>query len=242
MLTYSPPLPLTIYYWGNHRNITAEDEEGILLALQHYDRVRHIRLSLPVSSLQKVITTLGEQFPILERMHIMSRTSDDTGLVLPRSFQAPLIRRISLQTVALPIRSPLLLTAVGLVTLALDRIPSSAYFPPSYLLTRLPLMHQLEKLVIQFHSPLPSRNVEPQLSSTPATSHLTLPNLRFFFLRGVSTWKAFLLGSTPLASAISKSFLSISSPSPHASRSSYTRQGTSTYVRFGLTSVALDLL
>jgi hypothetical protein len=67
-----------------------EDEEGILLGLQYCDHVHHIMLSLPASSLQKFITVMDEPFPILEQMYD-SYTSDDTNLLLPRTFQAPLL-------------------------------------------------------------------------------------------------------------------------------------------------------
>jgi hypothetical protein len=46
--------------------LTPEDEEGIILALQHRDRVRRIRIRKPVSILQKLIIALDGEFPILE--------------------------------------------------------------------------------------------------------------------------------------------------------------------------------
>jgi hypothetical protein len=44
MLAHSPPLPLIIDHINQDPVTTAEDEEGILLALQHHDRVRRVRL------------------------------------------------------------------------------------------------------------------------------------------------------------------------------------------------------
>jgi hypothetical protein len=123
----------------------------------------------------------------------MSQTDDDARSVLPRTFQAPLLRNFALMTVALPIGSPLLMTTVDLVTLALEEIPSSAYFPPSHLLARLSLMPQLEELVIRFHSPIPSRNIEPQLSSPSVMTDITLPNLCIFLFQGWSTYLEGLL-------------------------------------------------
>ena len=128
MLAHSLPLPLTIYY----------HEEGILLTLRRSDRVHYIALYL---QLRKIITTMDEQFPILERMHIESGTEKDTSsLVLARTFQAPHLHHLGLCPAALPIGSLLLTTTVGLVTLALGDIPPSTYFPPNYLLTPLSLM------------------------------------------------------------------------------------------------------
>jgi hypothetical protein len=48
MLAHSPPLPLIIDHINQDPVTTAEDEEGILLALQHHDRVRRVRLQVPI--------------------------------------------------------------------------------------------------------------------------------------------------------------------------------------------------
>ena len=53
MLAHSPPLPLVIDYPGEDRDIT--EDEGAILALKHRDRVRHVRLFISVTSLQKLI-------------------------------------------------------------------------------------------------------------------------------------------------------------------------------------------
>ncbi|KAI0249048.1 hypothetical protein BJV78DRAFT_1156085 [Lactifluus subvellereus] len=192
MLAHSPPLPLTINYENDGRETTVEDEEGILLALQHRDRVRRIRLILPASRLQNLVTAIDEQFPILERVWIGSQTEGD-GVVLPRTFQAPHLRRLGMWNVALPMRSPLLTTSVGLTALSLGDISPSFYFPPLYLLTRLSLLPQLESLTICFHSPLPNLDVERHLLDIPNTTHVTLPNLGWFRFRGVSAYLEGLL-------------------------------------------------
>ena len=203
MLAHSPPLPLTIYYREGGRETTQEDEEGILLALKHSDRVHYMSLFLPTRKLQKIIATMDEQFPILERLYIVSGTVGDRSLVLPRTFQAPHLRHLFLWPAALPIGAQLLLNTVGLVTLTLLDIPPSAYFSPNYLLTRLSLMPQLEILAIHFHSPpsLPNRYVENQPSDTPM-NHITLSNLRQFSFKGVSAYLEGLLAhiSAPILS------------------------------------------
>jgi hypothetical protein len=156
MLAHSPPLPLSIHYSVNgsdRREIT-----GLLLALSHRDRVRHVHFSM-LRNIGKFVTVLDDQFPILERIYIHS----ETEVVLPLTFQAPNISHLRLWTASIPMASPLLTTTAGLVTLSLLNIPASAYFPPSYLLNSLPLMLQLETLAIGFCSPLPKRDVERQL-------------------------------------------------------------------------------
>ena len=47
MLEHSPPLPLVIDYIDEDRGLSEEDEKGMMLAFQHRDRVRWIRLLLP---------------------------------------------------------------------------------------------------------------------------------------------------------------------------------------------------
>src|ERR1700722_9969361 len=44
MLAHSPPLPLDIDYRNAYHDIAAEDEEGAILALKHYNRVHRVRI------------------------------------------------------------------------------------------------------------------------------------------------------------------------------------------------------
>jgi hypothetical protein len=182
MLAHSPPLPLTIDYPKTPiQKITAEDESGILLALSHRDRIRRIDLrNLP--NMEKFVTVMDGQFPILERMYISSYPK--APVVLPETFQAPNLRHLELSATSLPIGSPLLTTtAAGLVTLELIDTPASAYFPPSYILTRLSLMPQLERLTIEFDS---DRDVERQSRQIPDT--IILSNLCRFVFGGTATY------------------------------------------------------
>jgi hypothetical protein len=157
MLAHSPPLlPLTVIYNEFDRKMTAEDEEGALLALSHRHRVRRIALWMPASNLGKFITDINEEFPILERMCIGSQAEDSTGLVISGTVQAPNLRHFSTASLGFP----LLTNAAGLVNLELIDIPASAYFPPAYILSQILLMPQLRILKIHFHSPLPNRDVE----------------------------------------------------------------------------------
>jgi hypothetical protein len=186
MLAHSPPLPLTMYYEGGDREITADDESGILLALSQRNRVRRISFSMPTQKMRKAIAAMDGQFPVLERMYIISRTASE--VVLPVTFQAHNLCHLILMPVCIPIRSRLLTTTTGLVTLSLLDIPVSTYLPPNYLRTRLSLMPQLEMLVIEFRSPLSSRDVARQLFHTQNMSQITLTNLRHFDFQGTATY------------------------------------------------------
>src|SRR6266851_2075029 len=99
MLAHSPPLPLTIDYGDEDREVTAEDEKGILLALQRRRRLRHIHLCLPSSFLQKLVLAIDGEFPVLEYLYIKPSSNDDPGLMLPETFKAPHLRHFAVGSV-----------------------------------------------------------------------------------------------------------------------------------------------
>jgi hypothetical protein len=187
MLVHSPPLPLVVDYFRKGRELTTEDEEGIIFALKQRDRVLRVRLNTPVLSLQKFIAAMDEEYPVLEHLVIVLE-DNSTTLIFPESLQAPHLHHLALQGFALPIGSRLLTTAVGLVTLGLVMVRPSTYFHPNSLLQWISLMPQLEILSIMFIFSIPNRDVERQLTHTPIIAPITLPNLRYFDFQGVSTY------------------------------------------------------
>jgi hypothetical protein len=187
MLAHSPPLPLTVDY-RSHDGITAEDEEGISLALEQRHRVRHLRLVFPLQKLQKLIMAIDEEFPILEYLIMGSPLEDNTALILPETLQAPNLHHLALGGFACPIRSRLHPTAASLVTLFLRINHPSAYIQPNVLRQWISFLPQLESLAIHFTIPVPNRDVERQLTHIPIAAHITLPNLRWFWFRGVSAY------------------------------------------------------
>ena len=208
MLTHSPHLPLIINFLpaDQVRKPSIDDEENILLALQYRDRVRRIGLQMPTPDLLKFIKAIDGQFPALERLFIWPQTQDDVSLAvtLPTTFQAPHLGMLSLSHAALPVGSSLLTTTIGLTSLELSTIPSSAYFHPSYLIVRISSMPQLERFTIGFKSSIPTRHVERQPLHTLIEPHVTLPQLRVLSFRGVSAYLEQLLAriNTPLLEAI----------------------------------------
>jgi hypothetical protein len=199
MLAHSPPaIPLIIDHFDNrYQDLTAEDEKGILLALQHRDRVRRIRLLKPTPILQKLIIALDGEFPILEflfiwhqRHHRPVNNNPITNLNLPETFRAPHLRRLTLKNFATPIESPQLTTMGNLVTLFLTKIPFSAYFHPNVLLQRLTHMPQLEVLWTGFNF---GHEVDGQLLRTPIVTRVTLPNLHWLGFLGSSAYLEVLL-------------------------------------------------
>ena len=188
MLDHSPLLPLIIDYDEDEGDITAEDEEGIILSLGQRDRVSRIRLRLPVQTLQKLIVAINEEYSILEYLMLASPGQGDAVLILPETLRAPHLRHLLLGGFSLPIGSQLLTTAVGLVTICLIIVHSSTYFHPNTLLRWISFMPQLEVLVVVFSFPILNRDVERQLMRTPITTHVTLPNLLTLVFRGASAY------------------------------------------------------
>jgi hypothetical protein len=72
---------------------------------------------------------MDEQFPVLERLSIWPLSHDNMSLMLSTRFQAPHLRMLSLDHVVLPVRSPLLTTAVGLVELGIWGYAATRLFP-----------------------------------------------------------------------------------------------------------------
>ena len=177
MLAHSPPLPLIIDYGGQGRNNAVED---IALALEQRERVRRIRLRLPVPIMQRLITVIEGEYPILEYLIMETPYENESeDLILTETVQAPHLRHVALKGFAIPIghRLHIPVTAVGLVTLSLFMKHPSAYLRPNTLLQWISLLPQLDTLVFWFLFPVSNRDVERQLMSTPITTHVILPNL-----------------------------------------------------------------
>jgi len=217
MLAHSPPLPLIIDHDDEKQDLTAEDEKGIMIALQHRDRVRRIYLN-PIPCLQKLITAMDDQFPMLEYLSLTPLTKHDARLVLPSTFEAPQLSRLMLKHFASPIGSLLLTTAVGLVKLSLRWIHPSTNLYPDHLLEALSLLPQLQDLAISFSSPVPNREIERHVFRMPNMTHTTLPNLRTFDFGGVGTYVEALLShmNAPLLETLNLSFFNqLSFSVPH---------------------------
>jgi hypothetical protein len=177
MLAHSPSLPLVIDFFHVHWGITTEDEEGVILALERRDRVR---LLIPARNMRNLITSIEGEFPALECL-IMRLDEANTAYDMP-GLQAPHLRNLILKGFVLPLRSPLLATAVGLVTLGLDMFRND-YFRPNILLQILQSISSLSQLETLFLF-LPRRNVG--VAPTPVTQRVALPNLRRLVIEGVS--------------------------------------------------------
>ena len=174
-------------YFHPDRN-TAEDDEGIMLALEQHDRVRRVRLWTSAWKLQKFIMAINEEYPLLEYLIIQpSDMYKITTLMLPETLQAPRLHHLMLSRFALPIGSRLLTNAASIVTLCLFMDHPSSYLQPNTLLLWISFMPQLETLIIKLFFSLPKHHLERQLIDTPIIPHVTIPNLHFLVLQGTSS-------------------------------------------------------
>jgi len=193
MLAHSPPFPIVIDHFHTDGGdlMTGDDVEGIILALKHRDRVRRIRFRTPAHMMEKIVVPIDGEFSMLEYMCIAPM--HDMSIRFPKTFQAPQLRHLILANFIYPIGSPLLSTAMGLVGLALVNMLPSTYFQPNKLLHRLSLLPQLETLSIGF-DPSGSRNyVDLDVTHMHNSTHISLPNLRFFQFLGFNPYSEALL-------------------------------------------------
>jgi hypothetical protein len=93
MLTYPSALPLIIDFGEEGRVVTAQDEEGILLALRRRRRVTRIRLWVPAATLRRLLAAMDGEYPVLEDLFIKPLTHDNKVLTLPTSFHGPHLLR-----------------------------------------------------------------------------------------------------------------------------------------------------
>ena len=156
MLGVWPALPIVIW---NTENFTS-DEDNIIAALEHRDRVCEIRLGdLTILQSEKLIPLMRESFPALTNLQIQSHQEwpENPGLFemslvpLPDSFMsgsAPHLRFLSLESTLFPALPNFLLSARNLVYLHLDSTPFG-YISPM-MLTVFSALSNLEVMNLYF--------------------------------------------------------------------------------------------
>lgn len=221
MLAILPPLPLVIDYRYATATIQVDalDELGIFHVLQLRDRVRHVDLHIPHSSLHKSLALMNEPFPNLEHVTLSSTGDGDSSLILPKNFLAPNLRHLRLSKVGLPGDLTLLSTA-SLLTLTLTNVQASGYILPKHLVMLLQSSPQLEELSIGFSIPLPSPGAERGLLDV-LVPPVTLLNLNHLTFRGVSAYLESLVAQmrAPRLQALDITFFNqLAFVLPHLSR------------------------
>jgi hypothetical protein len=195
-LSHLPPLPLFIEFstdkvkrWGTEQgtDMFQEENDKIRFGLQQHDRVLQVNLRAPSTGLRMCLELMNKPFPRLGDLSLFSTTTDEMSLVLPETFQAPNLRRLSLHGIGLPKGLSLLSSTNALSTLSFTHIRESFYFSPVDLVTRLHYLPHLEELSIGFATPMPLPSSEGELLPAPIPP-VTLPALRRLTFRGVDVY------------------------------------------------------
>jgi hypothetical protein len=147
-------------------------------------------LSAPLSTFAKMSSAMLDAAPMLRRLILHT---DSTEFVLPKSFldgDAPQLRHLELHGVSPATLHPLLPSATSLISLVLERFPSSVYFSPESLIAHIRTMPYLRTLSIGFLSAVPGRFLPPGQRSQ---ARIELPALKQLVYRGFSVYLESLL-------------------------------------------------
>jgi F-box-like len=179
-----PPLPIVIYGWKHEMpGIT-----DIVAAFDHNDRICQVLLwDLSSSLLERVAALMQQPFPALTSLGLSS--DDNDAPTLSDSFlggSAPRLQHLQLNCIPCPGLPKLLLSATGLVTLRLRRIPHSGYFSPEAMIIVLSASTRLEEFELTFQSPQ-SRPDSERLRPLPSTRSVVRALTHFEF-HGVSEY------------------------------------------------------
>jgi hypothetical protein len=188
-----PALPISIDFFSDITSagtrigvlLDPGEEDNVIAALEHPDRVRRVGLALTPSQLGKVSAAMQGSFLALTSIRL--RSIRGNGPVLPDAFlrsSAPRLQNIHLSSISFPALPTLLSSASDLVELRLSRIPEAGYISPKSMATCLAALTRLEILVLGFQSP--TRRPSPR--NTPPLTRSVLPTLTDLRFRGVSEY------------------------------------------------------
>ena len=164
-----------------------KDEDNVHLGLQQHGRVHRVALRAPSSSLRTCLEPMDKLFPRLGDLSLSSTTAEEMDLMLPETFQAPILHCLVLHGVRLPAGLPLLASSIALSTLSMTHIGTSSYFPPGHLVAQLQGLPHLEELSIGFAIPIPLPSNEGELLHPPIP-RVELPTLKRLTFRGVDIY------------------------------------------------------
>jgi hypothetical protein len=196
-----------------HPDTTLDDDENIIAALQHRDRVCEIELTVGSSLFAKLSPLMQESFPSLESLTLKPR--ENVALSLPSAFlgaSTTRLRNLCLDATTPPALPTFLPSFRNLVCLRLLRIPGNAHISPDALLAGLAATTQLKILSVQFATQNP--HPLPPYSTTTAPSllmrHVVLPALCYFEYRGTGEFLENLVARIRSTPSLARTHVSIS--------------------------------
>lgn len=155
-LGHFPALPIVIQPSVHTKE---SDEDNIIAALEHPDRVRNVQLTVSCSLLEKLATVMREPFPVLTdlflELGIRLESQNERTPVLPDAFLGgctPRLQKIRLIRIPFPAAPVLLSSARDLVDVDLRDIPNTGYISPEEMVASLATLPRLECLTVQFQS------------------------------------------------------------------------------------------
>lgn len=185
---------------------------NVIAALKNPDRVCEINLQGVPDNLLKRVAAINVPFPALTSLQLSSEADGyewHWEPIIRDSFlggTAPRLRSLDLHGIPFPTPQKLLSSATGLVTLRLERIPSTGYISPEDVVTFLSTLTKLEDLALGFQSfHYPPHHLHQ--TTVPST---TLPALTSFRFRGDCWYLVFLITkiSLPLLANLDVTFFS----------------------------------
>ena len=182
-----PALPMVVCYGGapTLNPPAPEDEDDIMAALKHSERVSSISLTVTSSLLGKLSAV---ERPFLKLEDLVLHSADRVPLTLPSAFWwGERLRTLHLAGAAIPALPDLLFPSTGLVDLQLHNIPKDGYFSPEAFVNALSRTTQLRTLSLHFLSfATPNRK---QLGLPPRVKgRIILPALTHLKYRGISKY------------------------------------------------------
>lgn len=151
-----PAFPIIVdYVSGRPKGIfpveAPDDDDDVLTAVEHSDRVHQLDLHIREPQLAKLATVLQKPFPVLKKLRLSRKSWPE--LVLPRGFlggSAPCLQELRLADTLLPDLPKFLLSTRDLVTLRLSGIPPEGYISPETMVTCLAPLTRLTTLSLGF--------------------------------------------------------------------------------------------
>jgi F-box-like len=181
-----PTLPIVMRYAAssslNPLPEATGEEDNIIAALQHPDRICIIEVAVTTPLLKKLATLVPAPFLALKHLELM--TQIETGLTLPSECfagAAPLLRILRTAKIGFSALPQLLLSAPNLVSIQLEAIPSTGYISPEVLITCLSMMSHLTTFHLEFLFPT-SRPISGK--HQPPQRYAVLPALEYFTFYG----------------------------------------------------------